>query len=103
MVRNVNLATESKQKNKQTISLKSANIHVILGQGVSNSNMKRQTQAMYLIQRPPPLFGHGYSHHSLLPQGTSLFHIQVSFLPQSLPLEVECAQHRDISFQLLAC
>lgn len=69
MVCNVNLATESKQKNKQTMSLKSANIHVILGQGVSNSNMKGQTQAMYLIQCPPPLFGRGYSHNSLLPRG----------------------------------
>lgn len=75
MVCNVNLATESKQKNKQTMSLKSANIHVILGQGVSNSNMKGQTQAMYLIQCPPPLFGRGYSHNSLLPRGAPLYFI----------------------------
>lgn len=32
MVYNVNLVDESKQKNKQIISLKSANTHVILGQ-----------------------------------------------------------------------
>lgn len=78
-------------------------MYVILGQGVSNSNMKGHTEAMRLTQCPPPLFGRGYSHCSLLPLGNSLFHIQISSLPQSLPLEVECAQNRDVSFQLLAC
>lgn len=76
-------------------------MQVILGQGVSRSNMKRQTEAMYLFQCLPPLFGHGYSHYSLLPLGNSLFHIQSGFLSQSLPLEVEYAQNRDVSFQLL--
>lgn len=78
-------------------------MHVILEQGVSNSNVKGQTEAMHLIQCPPPLFGHGYSRYSLLPLGNSLFHIQIGFLPQSLPLEVECAQNRNFSLQLLAC
>ena len=78
-------------------------MHVILGQRVSNNNMKGQTEAVHLIQCPPPLFGHGYSHYCLLPPGNSLFHIQIGFLPQSLSLEVECAQNRDVSFQLLAC
>lgn len=78
-------------------------MHVILWQGISNSNMKGQTEAMPLIQCPPPLFDHGYSHYSLLPLGNSLFHIQIGFLPQTLPLEVECAQNRGVSFQFLAC
>lgn len=76
-------------------------MQVILGQGVSSSNMKRQTETVHLIQCPPPLFGHGHSHYSLLPLGNSLFHIQIGFLSQSLPLEVEYAQNRDVSFQLL--
>lgn len=67
-------------KNKQIISLKSANTHVILGQRVSSSNTKGQKKAMHLIQCTPSLFGHGYTHYSLLPPGTSLFHIQSSFL-----------------------
>lgn len=40
--------------------------------GSQQQQSERQTEAMHLIQWPPPLFGHGYSHYSFLPPGNSL-------------------------------